>query len=298
MELWALFQTNPVVAYVVIAGLGLCVGSFLNVVIHRQPIILFEAWYDELREYGCYEKQPFFYPSGEITSKTTLSTPASRCPKCGHMIRWYENIPVVSWLVLRGKCSACKAPISIRYPLIELGTMLLSLLVLSVFGPTLKMFLALLFLWTLIALTFIDLDHQILPDSMTYGLCLLGLMVNSFSIFTTPEQAIWGVLAGVIPLWLFGVIYKIIRKKEGMGMGDSKLLATFGAWLGPVFIFPIILISSLLGSIAGLIYLVKRGEDLKYPFGPYLAVTGLIMLLWGNQLIAFYLKVSGLSQTP
>jgi leader peptidase (prepilin peptidase) / N-methyltransferase len=291
-ELWLIFQNNPVVAYLVIAGLGLCVGSFLNVVIHRLPLMMQQSWRQECQLFLHPDQPP---PPEPLL---TLSTPASRCPQCGHLIRWYENIPVLSWLVLRGQCSTCKTPISIRYPLIELSTMLLSVLILSVFGPTLKMFLALLFLWILIALTFIDLDHQLLPDSLTYGLCLLGLMVNSYSLFTTPQHAIWGVVAGVFPLWLIGELYKIIRKTEGMGIGDSKLLAAFGAWLGPTLLLPLVLIASLLGSVAGAIYYLKRGESLKYPFGPYLAIAGVIMLLWGQQIVTGYLEYARVSPTP
>lgn len=288
MELWALFQTNPVVAYVVIAGLGLCVGSFLNVVIHRQPIILFEAWYDDLRPYGFFEKQPFFYPSGDHTPKTTLSTPASRCPKCGHLIRWYENIPVISWLVLRGQCSACHAPIGLRYPLVEIGTMLASLVVLMTFGATIQMWAALLLTWVLIALVGIDFDHQLLPDSLTLPLAGAGLLINAHHVFVSPTQAIWGYVIGFLVLWSVYILYKIITGKDGMGFGDFKLLAALGAWLGPTMLPLIVLLAATLGSIVGVILLRINKESRPFAFGPCLAIAGFIALLWGHEIVTSY----------
>lgn len=292
LELWSIFQTNPVVAYLVIAGLGLCVGSFLNVVIHRLPLMMQQGWRQE-----C---QLFLHPDQPATPEPplTLSTPASRCPQCGHLIRWYENIPVISWLVLRGKCSACKTPISMRYPLVEIGTMLASLLVLMTFGATAQLWAALGFTWVLIALVGIDFDHQLLPDSLTLPLAGAGLLANAHHLFVSPTQAIWGYVIGFLALWSVYITYKLITGKEGMGFGDFKLLAALGAWLGPMMLPLIILLSSVLGAVIGVIMLRIKKESQPFAFGPYLAIAGFIALLWGQQIVTGYLEYARVSPTP
>ncbi|AXI04343.1 prepilin peptidase [Aquirhabdus parva] len=280
----------PWLSTLLIALLGLCVGSFLNVVIYRLPRIMESEWHqdcsvllhDELQEqHRLDESKP--------PAKMTLSQPASTCPSCGHKIRWYENIPLLSWLVLRGKCSACKTSIGIRYPLVELLTMLASLAVFLVFGPTLQMLCALGLTWALIALTGIDFDTQYLPDRITLPLAAAGLLVNAQSLFVSPSQAIWGYVIGFLVLWIVYILFKVITGKEGMGYGDFKLLAALGAWLGPMQLPLIILLSSFVGAIIGIILLKVRKENQPFAFGPYIAIAGWISLLWGNQLVTGYL---------
>lgn len=280
-----LFQViieTPWLLMLTIAILGLCVGSFLNVVIYRLPKMMEQQWH-----YECT-----ILLNGEVTSEQpylTLSKPASTCPYCHHKIKWYENIPLVSWLVLRGKCSNCQSPISIRYPVVELITMLASILVVLAFGPSLKMLAALVLTWVLIALTGIDFDTQLLPDSLTLPLAGLGLLVNSQSLFVSPGQSIWGYVIGFMALWLVYMLFKLVTGKEGMGYGDFKLLAALGAWLGPFMLPLIILLSSMVGAIIGIALLKIRKENQPFAFGPYLAIAGWIALMWGPQLMALYL---------
>jgi leader peptidase (prepilin peptidase)/N-methyltransferase len=219
----------------------------------------------------------------------TLSRPASRCPHCAHKIRWYENIPLVSWLLLRGRCSDCKAAIGLRYPLVELTTALLSVLVIYQFGVNATGLSALVLVWTLIALTGIDFDTQLLPDRLTFPLAGLGLAVNSQGWFVSPTQSIWGLLLGFLSLWIVVKVFYLITKKHGMGQGDFKLLAVLGAWLGPLMLPLIILLSSLLGSIVGLILMKKQGESRPFAFGPYIAIAGIIALLYGSDIVSWYL---------
>ena len=282
----------PWLSTLLIALLGLCVGSFLNVVIYRLPLMMESEWrhdcsvilHDELQEqHRLDESKP--------SVKMTLSRPASTCPSCGHKIRWYENIPLLSWVVLRGKCSACKASIGIRYPLVELLTMLASLVVFWVFGPTLQMLCALGLTWALIALTGIDFDTQYLPDRITLPLAAAGLLVNAQSLFVSPSLAIWGYIIGFLVLWIVYIVFKVITGKEGMGYGDFKLLAALGAWLGPMQLPLIILLSSFVGAIIGIVLLKIRKENQPFAFGPYIAIAGWISLLWGNQLVAAYLSM-------
>jgi leader peptidase (prepilin peptidase)/N-methyltransferase len=221
--------------------------------------------------------------------KLTLSKPASTCPKCHSPIRWYQNIPVISWLVLRGKCGTCQNPISIRYPFIELLTMVCSLIVAVVFGATIQMLLGLLLTWVLITLTFIDFDTQLLPDRFTLPLAALGLGINTFTIYTSPSSAIWGYLIGFLCLWIVYYLFKLITGKEGMGYGDFKLLAALGAWMGPMMLPLIILLSSVVGAIIGIILMKMRGENQPFAFGPYIAIAGWIAFLWGDQIMKVYL---------
>ena len=282
-ELIAYFIDNPTALYIAVGLLSLCIGSFLNVVIYRTPKMMEQEWRQD-----C---QMFLHPEQAIIdeSKLTLSKPASTCPKCHTEIRWYQNIPVISWLVLRVKCGSCQNPISIRYPLIELLTALASLVIVSVFGPTLQMLFGLLLTWMLIALTFIDFDTQLLPDRYTLTLAALGLGINSYAIYISPTFAIWGYIIGFLCLWIVYYLFKIITGKEGMGYGDFKLLAALGAWMGPLMLPLIVLLSSLVGAIIGIILLKIRKENQPFAFGPYIAIAGWIAFIWGEPIMKAYL---------
>ena len=282
-ELIAYFIDNPTALYIAVGLLSLCIGSFLNVVIYRTPKMMEQEWRQD-----C---QMFLHPDQAIIdeSKLTLSKPASTCPKCRTEIRWYQNIPVISWLVLRGKCGSCQNPISIRYPLIELLTALASLVIVSVFGPTLQMLFGLLLTWILIALTFIDFDTQLLPDRYTLTLAALGLGINSYAIYISPTSAIWGYIIGFLCLWIVYYLFKIVTGKEGMGYGDFKLLAALGAWMGPLMLPLIVLLSSLVGAIIGIILLKIRKENQPFAFGPYIAIAGWIAFIWGEPIMKAYL---------
>ncbi len=277
-----LFTQSPAFFYATVAIIGLCVGSFLNVVIYRLPLMMEQEW--------RFEATSFLHPEQPAPAAPTmgLALPRSACPKCGHQIRWYENIPVVSWLVLRGKCSACKSPISIRYPLVELATMGASLVVAQHFGVSIATVWALVLTWVLIALTGIDFDTQLLPDRLTLPLAALGLLVNSKDIFTTPASAIWGYGLGFLMLWVVYKLFKWVTGKEGMGYGDFKLLAALGAWLGAAMLPLIVLLSSLVGAVVGLVLLAVYKKNLPFAFGPYLAIAGWISLLYGAPILHYY----------
>ena len=283
LELIQLLIDTPWLLTLTIAVLGLCIGSFLNVVIYRLPKMMEQEW-----RYECAILLNGVEPAPE-TQPLTLSKPASTCPNCQHKIRWYENIPLLSWLALRGKCSQCSQSIAIRYPVVELITMLASIVVVLTFGPTFKMLAALVLTWVLIALTGIDFDTQLLPDSLTLPLAGLGLLVNTQSLFVSPTQSIWGYVIGFLILWLVYIAFKLITGKEGMGYGDFKLLAALGAWLGPLMLPMIILLSSLVGAIIGIALLKIRKENQPFAFGPFLAIAGWIALIWGNELMVLYL---------
>lgn len=282
-ELIAYFIENPTALYIAVGLFSLCIGSFLNVVIYRTPKMMEQEWRQD-----C---QMFLHPDQAIIdeSKLTLSKPASTCPKCRTEIRWYQNIPVISWLVLRGKCGSCQNPISIRYPLIELLTALASLVIVSVFGPTLQMLFGLILTWILIALTFIDFDTQLLPDRYTLTLAALGLGINSYAIYISPTAAIWGYIIGFLCLWIVYYLFKIVTGKEGMGYGDFKLLAALGAWMGPLMLPLIVLLSSLVGAIIGIVLLKIRKENQPFAFGPYIAIAGWIAFIWGEPIMKAYL---------
>ena len=282
-ELLSYFIENPTALYIAVGIISLCIGSFLNVVIYRTPKMMEQEWHQE-----C---QMLLHPEQALIdeSKITLSQPASTCPQCKTPIRWYQNIPVISWLLLRGKCGSCQNPISMRYPLIELLTMLCSLIVVAVFGPTIQMLFGLLLTWVLIALTFIDFDTQLLPDRFTLPLAALGLGINTFTIYTTATAAIWGYLIGFLCLWIVYYLFKLATGKEGMGYGDFKLLAALGAWMGPMMLPLIVLLSSVIGAIIGIILIRMRGENQPFAFGPYIAIAGWIAFLWGPQIMRVYL---------
>jgi len=268
----------------IVAGiLGLVVGSFLNVVIHRIPKMM-------QRESDNYVAEESGKPLPH-TDRYNLMLPRSACPHCGHQITALENIPVVSWLALRGKCSVCKTPISARYPLVEALTGLLSAGLVWHFGSGIAGMAAVVFVWLLITLTFIDADTRLLPDDLTFPLLWLGLLVNLNGTFTTLSDAVIGAAAGYLVLWLVYWAFKLATGKEGMGYGDFKLLAALGAWMGWKMLLPIILLSSVVGAIVGicLIAFTRRGRDNPIPFGPYLAAAGLISLVWGDTLITLYM---------
>ena len=282
-EIIAYLIQSPTALYLTVGIISLCVGSFLNVVIYRTPKMMEQEWRQD-----C---QMFLHPDQAIIDedKLTLSKPASTCPKCKTPIRWYQNIPVISWLFLRGKCGECENPISIRYPLVEVLTAVCSLVVVAVFGPSLQMLFGLILTWTLIALTFIDFDTQLLPDRYTLPLAALGLAVNSYALYTSPTSAIWGYLIGFLCLWVVYYLFKIVTGKEGMGYGDFKLLAALGAWMGPFLLPLIVLLSSLVGAIIGIILMKVKKENQPFAFGPYIAIAGWIAFLWGNEIMKVYL---------
>ena len=295
MQFIALLQDNTALALVIFGVLGLCVGSFLNVVIHRIPLMMVYSWRQECSQFMTEQAdmpREYTQPLTSVVATDqpiTLSRPASRCPNCAHKIKWYENIPLISWLVLRGRCSSCKATIGLRYPIIELATAVLSVLVIYKFGVNVTGLSALVLVWTLVALTGIDFDTQLLPDRLTFPLAGLGLAVNSQGWFVSPMQSIWGLLFGFLSLWIVVKIFYLITKKHGMGQGDFKLLAVLGAWLGPLMLPLIILLSSLLGSIVGIILMKKQGESRPFAFGPYIAIAGIVALLYGADIVGWYL---------
>lgn len=285
MTLIDAIQHNAVIFYGVVVFLGLVVGSFLNVVIYRLPLMMEMEWRRHCQELDC--EDPEALPEPE---KFNLSTPPSRCPGCSKPIRPWQNIPVLSWLFLRGRCSGCKQPISIRYPAIELITALLSLVVAWRFGPGWACIAGIVITWALVAMTMIDFDHQLLPDSITLPLMWLGLLASLVPVFVTPTQAIVGAAAGYMILWLVFHLFLLLTGKHGMGFGDFKLLAALGAWFGWEALPMIILLSSLVGALVGisLILFKGRSKEIPIPFGPYLAAAGWITMLWGDNIAAFY----------
>ncbi len=275
--------SNPPVFAVCAALLGLCIGSFLNVVIHRLPKMMERHWKAECAELAGQQPPP--------AERYNLVVPRSACPSCGHRISAVQNIPVISWLALRGKCAACGTRISARYPAVELLTGALSGYVAWHFGFGIAAAGALLFTWAMIALTFIDLDTFYLPDSITLPLLWLGLSFNIHATYTPLSTAVIGAAAGYLSLWSVYWLFKWATGKEGMGYGDFKLLAAIGAWLGWTMLPLTILLSSLVGAIIGigLIVFAGRGRSVPIPFGPYLAIAGMIALLHGPALTRAYL---------
>ncbi|MEX1033019.1 MAG: A24 family peptidase [Cellvibrionaceae bacterium] len=270
--------------------LGLLVGSFLNVVILRLPKMLTGGWKADCCELLEIEN------TGVSASPYNLVVPGSHCPQCNHQIRAWENIPLLSYLFLRGRCSNCKTRISVRYPAVELVTGLLSAYVVFHFGLTEQGLFALFLLWALIALTVIDIDTQLLPDNITLPLLWLGLLLNSVGLFTSLTDAVYGAVAGYLALWSVYWVFKLLTGKEGMGYGDFKLLAALGAWMGWQLLPLVILLSSFVGAVIGIagILILGRDKNIPIPFGPYLAIAGLITLLWGEQLSQYYLQITNL----
>ena len=279
----ALLQEAPAFFVGCILVLGLLVGSFLNVVIYRTPKIMEREWRSFCAELAEQTTPP--------TETFNLITPRSRCPSCANPVHAIDNIPLISYALLRGKCRHCKAPISIRYPVIEALTGLLSAYVAWRFGASAMTFAALLFCWSLIALTFIDADTQLLPDQITQPLIWLGLLVNFGGLFTDLPSALIGAVAGYLSLWSIYWLFKLATGKEGMGYGDFKLLAAIGAWIGWSMLPVVILLSSLVGAVVGLslIAFTRHARSQPIPFGPYLAGGGIIALFWGKDLTQAYL---------
>ena len=290
MELLYLLEHNPVFFIVTACVLGLMVGSFLNVVIYRLPVIMEREWQIQAREY-------LDQPQADTQEPLTLARPASRCPHCGHKIRFYENIPVLSYLLLRGKCSSCGAGISMRYPLVELLTGVLSAVVAWHFGFGWQAATALLLTWALIALSMIDFDHQLLPDSITLPFLWVGLLLSLFPVFVDMRSSLIGAIAGYMSLWTVYQLFKLLTGKEGMGFGDFKLLALLGAWMGWQALPMIVLLASAVGAILGGALIAIRGRDSQkpMPFGPFLAIAGWIALLWGDRISGAYLSWSGIA---
>ena len=285
----AFLDQNPGLGYPLAAGFGLLLGSFLNVVILRIPPRLEWAWKRDARE---ILELPEVYdppPPGIVVER-------SHCPQCKRQLSWYENIPVFSWLALRGRCRSCKTPISIQYPLVELLTMLLMVACVWRFGFGWQGFGAMVFTGFLIALSGIDLRTQLLPDQLTLPLMWLGLIASADNLYFGAKPALLGAVAGYLSLWSVWWLFKQITGKEGMGHGDFKLLAALGAWCGLKGILPIIMLSSIVGAIIGSIWIYSRGRDraTPIPFGPYLAVAGWIVFMWGEQIINAYMGYAGL----
>lgn len=276
----------PVYASIALV-LGLLVGSFVNVVIYRLPRQLELGWRHEALDFLGQQQEL------EPTASFNLVYPPSRCPHCETLIKPWHNIPVISYLLLRGRCKACSQPISLRYPAVELVCGLLSGFVVYHFGVTEQGMYALVFTWILIALTGIDLSHQLLPDNLTLPLLWLGLLINIGGVYTDLASAVIGAAAGYLCLWSIYWAFKLLTGKEGMGHGDFKLLAALGAWIGWQQLPLIVLLSSLVGAIIGTIMLLLRGKDRQstIAFGPYLAIAGWIALLAGERITAAYLTV-------
>lgn len=279
------FFDDPVFLSSAVFVLGLCIGSFLNVVIHRMPKMMERQWRAECAELdGKTVKE---------SEKYNLVVPRSACPACNHPITALENIPVVSYLVLGGKCSECKTRISPRYPFVELLTGLLSAYACWRFGATLAGIGALLFVWAAVALAFIDLDTFYLPDDITLPLLWAGLLLNLGSTFVDLPSAVVGAAAGYLALWSVYWLFKLVTGKEGMGYGDFKLLAAIGAWLGWQMLPLVILLSSLVGAVIGigLMIFARHGRETPIPFGPYLAIAGVIALFHGSTINREYLNL-------
>src|SRR5690554_905424 len=282
--------STPWLLYPIVIFVSLCIGSFLNVVILRLPKMMHQEW-------RCQCEAFLEVPEGERKQEepVTLSRPASTCPSCGHRIRAWENIPVVSYLLLGGKCSGCKTHISARYPIIEAVTALFSVITVVIGGPSESTLLALLLVWALIALTVIDFDTQLLPDSITLPLMWLGLVLSYFGYLGDFNSAFLGAVVGYLSLWSVYWLFKLATGKEGMGHGDFKLLAALGAWLGWELLPAVILLSSAVGAVVGISLMVfkKHGREVPIPFGPYLAAAGLLCLWFGTEIQQFWYQLLG-----
>ena len=294
-----LSQLHPEFFYLLVFLVSLMVGSFLNVVIYRLPIMMERSWQEEYDSYfadtdeGTNSTHGSKSDSESNSAPFNLVKPDSTCPKCGHTIRAWENIPVISYVLLKGKCASCKTGISPRYPLVELFTAIACTFTAFHFGPTPQALWAVLFTYILIALIFIDLDKMLLPDQLTLPLLWLGLLLSTNSIFVSTTDAIMGAAAGYLSLWSVYWLFKLVTGKEGMGYGDFKLLAALGAYTGWQGLPVIILLSSFVGAVVGIAIMVaqNKGKSLAIPFGPYLAVAGWLTLLYKDTIISTYLEV-------
>jgi leader peptidase (prepilin peptidase)/N-methyltransferase len=287
-------QHQPYALPIVVLILSLLIGSFLNVVILRYPIMLFRSWLIDSKD--LRENLPEHSALNDLDSAYTLSKPASHCPRCQSPVKAWQNIPILSYLLLKGKCSGCaehgkETKISLRYPLVELATGLLSLALLIKFPFSIQLAAMLVFTWSLVAMSMIDIDHQILPDTMTLSLMWLGLLLNIDHTFVDLQSAVIGAMAGYLSLWSVYWLFKLATGKDGMGFGDFKLLAALGAWFGWQFLPMIILLSSLVGAVVGIagIMILGRDKNIPIPFGPYLAAAGWIAAMWGNDIMEWYL---------
>lgn len=311
MTVLELLQTSAALFIGVVALLGLFIGSFLNVVIYRLPIMMDRDWRRQCAELAADSEPPISGDEATVPALTraagearfNLIFPRSSCPSCRAPIRAWQNIPVVSYLLLRGRCAACGVPISPRYPLVELLTGVLSAAVAWRFGFAWETLTALIFTWSLIALASIDFEHQLLPDSITLPLLWLGLLISlsgtsasMLSIPADPRSSIIGAAAGYLSLWSVFHAFRLLTGKEGMGYGDFKLFAAFGAWFGWQMLLLIVLLAAFTGAVVGsvLIVLRRHRREVPIPFGPYLAAAGWVALLWGPQLIEQYFHMSGL----
>lgn len=292
-EVITLFELSPLSFYFTVTLFSLTIGSFLNVVIFRLPKMMEQGWYQECRDFLADELDANKRIPAEEQQTLTLSKPNSTCPHCQHQIRFYENIPVVSWVFLRGKCSQCKEKISIRYPAIELVTALLSCVVASIYGVNTITLFVLLLTWALICLTMIDFDHMLLPDQIVLPMLWLGLLININSTIVPLEQAVIGAVAGYMSLYSVCWLFKQLTGKDGMGHGDFKLVALFGAWMGWQLLPLLILMASFVGAIIGIALMVFKNHQREQPipFGPYLAISGWITLLWGEGVWTWYLNI-------
>ena len=275
-----LLQGSTACLLFVLTVLGLMVGSFLNVVIHRLPIMMEREWQQEYQHFLHPDQPP------EELPVYNLATPASACPNCGHKIRPWQNIPVLSYLLLGGKCAGCRTTISIRYPLVEATGAVLAVLIGLTFGASWQTLVLCPVAWALLALTMIDLDTQLLPDVITLPLLWAGLMVNSFAVIVPLSDALWGAVGGYLTLWAVYHVFKALTGKEGMGYVDFKLLAALGAWLGWLMLLPMIILSSLVGLVLAVGFIAKQGRSEPMPFGPSIAIAGLIAMLWGQPLLS------------
>ncbi|OEY65177.1 prepilin peptidase [Marinobacter sp. X15-166B] len=284
------FVNTPWLLYTAVVLVSLCVGSFLNVVILRLPKMMEQDW-------RCQCEDLLEVPEAQRVKHTpvTLSSPNSSCPACGHGIKPWQNIPLLSYLLLKGKCAACQTAISPRYPLIEVATAVLSVITVLALGPSVAGLWALVLVWALVALTVIDFDTQLLPDSMTLPLMWLGLLLSYFGVLGEFDSAFWGAVAGYLSLWSVYWLFKLVTGKEGMGHGDFKLLAALGAWLGWSLLPAVILLSSLVGAAVGIALMVfrKHGREVPIPFGPYLAAAGVLCLWFGPEIQALWFGYLG-----
>ena len=282
------WQSHTLVFALTVAVLGLLVGSFLNVLVYRLPKMMMRDWRSQAREV-------LEMPAEEQGETFNLLLPNSSCPHCGHEIRPWENIPLLSWLFLRGRCSSCQGPISKRYPLVELAGGVLAGVIAWQYGVSWDTLAMLVLTWGLLAMSLIDADHQILPDVLVLPLLWLGLILNSFGMFVSLTDAFWGAVIGYMSLWSIFWLFKLVTGKEGMGYGDFKLLALLGAWGGWQVLPLTILLSSVVGAVLGVIILrlQRNSYSNPIPFGPYLAVAGWIALIWGDAITSSYLQFAG-----
>ncbi len=283
------FLTHSPVLLVLIGLLSLTVGSFLNVVIHRLPLMLQTEWRIECRN--------LLQQIQVDEKKINLFFPRSFCPGCNHLIHAWQNIPLISYILLRGRCHHCKSTISLRYPIVEILSMMGGVLAAWHFGFTITLLFALLFVWLIICLCFIDLEHQLLPDSLSLSLLWLGLLVNTKSLFTSLPDAVFSAAGAYLSLWIIIKLFYLCTGKIGMGNGDFKLFAALGAWFGWMQLPIILMLSSISGAIIGIIYLKNSKQTYRtpIPFGPFLCVSGLIVLFYGRAIINVYIALNAIA---